>query len=286
MRDFGIAHVVRVGARPMGGLLETARALAPADFDPATDGICIHGSGTVLYVCSTLQSLIGRREAALVGQPVEELFAPADRRDVHSVLDQARHSQEVHATVHLDRLKDRPLAVDVTGLHADDTSPPMDLLYVHVAASGGQATAPSNGSSPSSHGGPVQSGSRRPTVLICDDESRLGALTAGLLSEYGFQSVTVGTGEDALRQLASRDVWVDVLLLDVNLSQGSSAADVLRKMSEDSSSARVILTSGLAEEDVDPDLLAHPLVVGYVAKPYAVEQLVHSIRRALLPSPS
>jgi len=123
-------------------------------------------------------------------------------------------------------------------------------------------------------------------VLICDDESRLGALTAGLLSEYGFRSVTVGTGEDAIRELSSEDLWVDVLLLDVNLSQGSSAADVLSRMRTDRLAARVVLTSGLAEEDVDPELLAHPLVVGYVAKPYAVEQLVLSIRKALSVTPS
>lgn len=135
-------------------------------------------------------------------------------------------------------------------------------------------------------GGPAQAGPHRPTVLICDDESRLGALTAGLLSEYGFRSVTVGTAEDALRELQGGDVGVDVLLLDVHLSQGSSARDVLEKMRAGGVGARVILTSGLAEEDVEPELTSHPAVVAYVAKPYAVEQLVQSIRKALGSSPA
>lgn len=260
-------------------MLEAARALAPADFDPSRDGICIHGSGTVLYVCSTLQSLLGRSGTAVVGYPVEELFTPEDRVDVHNVLGRTRGAVEVHATVRLERPSDLPLAVDVTGMRSEATSPPMDLLFVHVAAASDRAA--SDGSGPASHGGPIQPGSRRPTVLICDDESRLGALTAGLLSEYGFQSVTVGTGEDALQKLSSEDLWVDVLLLDVNLSLGSSASDVLQSMRANRSSARVVLTSGLAEEDVDAELLTHPLVVGYVAKPYAVEQLVQSIRKAL-----
>lgn len=149
-----------------------------------------------------------------------------------------------------------------------------------AAAAGAHVHRP-GGSEAVSQGGPAESGSRRPTVLICDDESRLGALTAGLLSEYGFRSVTVGTAEDALKELQEGDVVVDVLLLDVNLSQGSSARDVLRQMGSVGSQARVILTSGLAEEDVDPELISHPSVVAYVAKPYAVEHLVQSIRKAL-----
>lgn len=150
----------------------------------------------------------------------------------------------------------------------------------HEVAAPGQVHR-AGGTQVASRGGPAQSESRRPTVLICDDESRLGALTAGLLSEYGFQSVTVGTAEDAVRELKNGDVRIDVLLLDVNLSQGSSARDVLQQMSFVGSEVRVILTSGLAEEDVDPELISHPSVVSYVAKPYAVEQLVQSIRKAL-----
>ena len=124
-------------------------------------------------------------------------------------------------------------------------------------------------------------GHGRPTVLICDDEARLGALTAGLLTDYGFSPITVGTGEAALDALDEGDPSVDVVLLDVNLSAGQSARDVLTAMKARGATARVILTSGLAEEDVDQDLVKHPFVVGYVAKPYGVDQLVQSINRAL-----
>ena len=52
-------------------------------------------------------------------------------------------------------------------------------------------------------------------------------------------------------------------------------------MTDRGAAARVILTSGLAEEDVDADLVTHPSVVGYIAKPYGVDQLVQTINRAL-----
>ena len=93
--------------------------------------------------------------------------------------------------------------------------------------------------------------------------------------------MTAGTGEDALERLGEASPSIDVVLLDVNLTHGRSARDVLASMRSIGNKARVILTSGLAAEDVDPDLLSHPSVVGYIAKPYAVEVLVESIREAL-----
>jgi CheY-like chemotaxis protein len=107
-------------------------------------------------------------------------------------------------------------------------------------------------------------------------------VTAGLLAEYGFVPVTVGTGEAALDAIAARSPAVDVMLLDVNLAQGSTALQVLRNLSGFAGAPRVVLTSGLAEEDVDDALRGHPLVAGYVSKPYAVDDLVHRLEEALI----
>jgi DNA-binding response OmpR family regulator len=128
---------------------------------------------------------------------------------------------------------------------------------------------------------PATEDTHRIGVLICDDEARLGALTAGLLAEYGFDPLTVGTGEDAIAALAKADPVIDVLLLDVNLSHGKPAREVLTTIEEAGNRVRVVLTSGLAEEDVDPKLMTHPSVSGYVAKPYGVDELVQTIKKAL-----
>ncbi|HEX7671275.1 MAG TPA: response regulator, partial [Polyangiaceae bacterium] len=166
-------------------------------------------------------------------------------------------------------------------LCARDASPPVDVLYL---CSNGAQGRPSEGEQREMErrdGEGEKGGSRPVTVLICDDEARLGALTAGLLSEFGFAPVTVGNGDEAMLELGRTDIGVDVVLLDVNLTEGPSAGEVLAAMQARRSTARVILTSGLAEEDVSRELLGHPLVVGYVAKPYGVEQLVQSVRTAV-----
>jgi CheY-like chemotaxis protein len=122
------------------------------------------------------------------------------------------------------------------------------------------------------------------TVLICDDEPRLATLTAGLLEEYGYRPLTVATGNDALAVVGTANPPIDVLLLDVSLPVGATAHDVLRELDLRKSPIRVILTSGFAAEDIPPAVRSHPIVAAYVAKPYKADDLVTTIRRAILES--
>jgi CheY-like chemotaxis protein len=117
-------------------------------------------------------------------------------------------------------------------------------------------------------------------VLICDDETRLASLTAGLLEDYGYRLATVQAGEDALDLVLGGAPPVGVMLLDVNLSSGMPAEDVLAAMRRNGARTRVILTSGLAREDVPATLLEHQLVAGYLPKPYSVEDLLEAVRQA------
>ncbi len=118
-------------------------------------------------------------------------------------------------------------------------------------------------------------------VLICDDEARLGALTAGLLSEFGFQPTAVAGGDEALELLRTGGGGaMSVVLLDVNLASGPSATEVLERMDAEGFSLPVVLTSGFALEDVPRALIEHHSVASYLAKPYTVEQLVAAIAGA------
>lgn len=118
----------------------------------------------------------------------------------------------------------------------------------------------------------------RGAVLVCDDEARLAMLTAGLLEQHGYTAVTVGTAGAAIEALAGQRI--DVMLLDLHLPDGN-AHEVIARMGERALRHPVILTSGYAEEDVDPTLLRSPYVVGYLAKPYSMDRLVAVIERAL-----
>jgi PAS domain S-box-containing protein len=112
-------------------------------------------------------------------------------------------------------------------------------------------------------------------ILICDDEPRLVALTAGLLKEFGFEVLTVRSGAEAIKVLQTNPA--DVVILDVNLP-GEDARDIVVELRR-KSPVSVILSSGYTEEDVDPLLLQEPTVRAFLSKPYSVDVLVQTIDR-------
>ncbi len=122
----------------------------------------------------------------------------------------------------------------------------------------------------------------QPQVLICDDESRLGELTVGLLEEFGYSSRAVLQGEEALALMTGANP-PSALLLDVNLSSGMSATALIEELESRHSAIPVILTSGLSVEDLPPELRYHPRVKCYLGKPYTVGELVSAISTALSP---
>jgi PAS domain S-box-containing protein len=115
-------------------------------------------------------------------------------------------------------------------------------------------------------------------ILICDDEARLAALTAGLLREFGFEVITVQSGSEALGAVASHPI--DVVILDVSLP-GEDAREIVAQL-RSRGRVSVILSSGYAEEDIDPALLQDSVVKSFLAKPYGVETLVDTIDRVRL----
>ncbi len=114
-------------------------------------------------------------------------------------------------------------------------------------------------------------------VLICDDETRLVALTAGLLREFGYEVLTVENGVRAVER--AKLERVDVVILDVNLP-GEDTLEIARQLLSQRK-LTIVLSSGFTEEDVESDLLTLPGVKAFLAKPYSIEALSATILRVL-----
>jgi CheY-like chemotaxis protein len=119
-------------------------------------------------------------------------------------------------------------------------------------------------------------------VLICDDETRLVSLTAGLLRELGYEVLTVKSGEDAIECVARETV--DVVILDVNLP-GEDTLSIAKRLIANKVPA-IVLSSGFTEEDVESDLLTLTGVRAFLAKPYGVDTLSATIQRVVEASES
>jgi CheY-like chemotaxis protein len=256
-----------------------ADAFAPPGFDARFGGVCIHRKGKVLYLGHGLPRLLGLSGVeTMVGSELLELVSPSDRPEVDRAMNSAaRDGRSAPTKATFCAPGGTSTHVEFVALSFEWAGPAVEALYVRACESVKEDRVYMD----SRQGEDTRREADQPTVLICDDEARLGALTAGLLSDFGFRPVTVGTGGDAIERLTSSEPAIDVVLLDVHLVHGQSAKEVLLAMRANGSKARVVLTSGLAAEDVETALMTDPYVAGYIAKPYAVEALVAVIREAL-----
>ena len=117
------------------------------------------------------------------------------------------------------------------------------------------------------------------TVLVVDDEPGLRALARTGLQQRGFDVVAVETGEQALEILRVGEPHVDVMLLDLTLP-GISGERVLRELRKLTPGLPVVIASGYATVESQSSWMAAG-AMGFVAKPYRIQQIAQKLREAL-----
>ena len=114
------------------------------------------------------------------------------------------------------------------------------------------------------------------TILVVEDDYDLAQLIALQLQDEGFKVLTTELGEEALRLARTRDI--DLITLDIMLPD-ITGIDVLRLLKADSETADipVIIVSVLQPDDAEDG----SDVADHITKPFALERLATSVRRAL-----
>ena len=120
-------------------------------------------------------------------------------------------------------------------------------------------------------------GETKPRILVVEDEAAIRAGLADVLVYHGFRVDAVGDGREGLdKALSGR---YDLVLLDVMLPgrDGFSICDEIRKVDRDQ--PIIMLTAKTSDEDI-----VNGLTLGaddYVAKPFAIAQLVLRVKAVL-----
>ncbi len=125
---------------------------------------------------------------------------------------------------------------------------------------------------PRAKGGPA-------SVLVVDDDEAARRVTARILEGEGYRVLTAGDGVDALEIYRKRGAEVGLVLLDLTMP-GLGGAEVFAELRRIRPSVRVVLMSGFDEVDVSARFAAGALV-GFLHKPYRVEELIARVREAL-----
>ncbi|ABB30798.1 two component, sigma54 specific, transcriptional regulator, Fis family [Geobacter metallireducens RCH3] len=118
---------------------------------------------------------------------------------------------------------------------------------------------------------------RKTKILVVDDEHLIRWSLEQNLKKQGYEVVSAGNGEDALRLV--RDEQPDLVLLDIQLP-GISGLDVLEKIKEHDEEIIVIMVTahGALETAV------HAMRLGafdYINKPFNLDEMAIVIRKAL-----
>lgn len=118
---------------------------------------------------------------------------------------------------------------------------------------------------------------KRSKILVVDDEHLIRWSLEQNLKKQGYEVVTAGTGEDALRHV--REEQPDLVLLDIQLP-GISGIDVLEKIKEHDEDIIVIMVT--AHGGLDTAVNAMRLgAYDYISKPFNLDELSIVVRKAL-----
>ena len=116
-------------------------------------------------------------------------------------------------------------------------------------------------------------------VLVVDDDAGILELTHTILSDAGYDVATAPSGTDALR--AARDGRFDLVLLDINMPE-MDGWETLRILKADIDSASIPVVMFSVKSEVRDRV--HGLqegAVGYITKPFAMDDLLAGVRRVL-----
>ena len=117
---------------------------------------------------------------------------------------------------------------------------------------------------------------RRPLVLVCDDEPQILRALKVLLRDGGYDVELAATAEEALDQAALRPP--DAAIIDLVLPDGTGI-DVCRRLRE-WSEVPIIVLSAVGQEDAKVDALTAG-ADDYVTKPFGARELLARLQAVL-----
>jgi two-component system response regulator AtoC len=115
------------------------------------------------------------------------------------------------------------------------------------------------------------------SVLLVDDDATFRQVMANELKRIGYQIEAVGTGEEAIRQIATFEP--DVVLLDMRLP-GMSGLDVLKSIHASAPATEVVMLTGHGSIDTAIESIRIG-AFDYVVKPCPLDELHLRIQRAV-----
>ncbi len=117
------------------------------------------------------------------------------------------------------------------------------------------------------------------TILLVDDESSILDIGVNILEQFGYSTLTARSGEEAVDLYRARGGEISLVILDLGMP-GMGGEQCLREILKINPKARVVIASGYAASQTVKSLMEAG-AVGYVSKPYRLENMLKKIRELI-----
>lgn len=119
------------------------------------------------------------------------------------------------------------------------------------------------------------------TILVMDDEDMIGEIICQMLEHFGFDSIRVTDGVDAIREFKKHNddgVPFAAVILDLNIPNGMGGREAIIEILKIDREALVFVSSGSANDPMVVNFKDHGFS-GVIAKPFDLA----SMQRTLAP---
>jgi PAS domain S-box-containing protein len=117
------------------------------------------------------------------------------------------------------------------------------------------------------------------TVLLVDDEPQILDIAQESLRQFGYTTLTAGSGEEALEIYKKRQKEIDLVVLDLGMP-GMGGLHCLQELMKLDPKAKVVIASGYTAVGVPKTALKQG-ATGFINKPYGLRDLLEKVRSAL-----
>ena len=140
------------------------------------------------------------------------------------------------------------------------------------------AKAPAGNAAPAPHAAPSKRGTE--TILLVEDEEPVRKLAKVILGRLGYQVLVAIDGPSATRLWAEHSGQIYLLLTDMVMPNGMTGIQLGQSFQQSKPRLKIVVMSGYSADIIDASLRSG-LNVTFLAKPFELEVLAATIRRAI-----